>query len=307
MTKQEKEYLKKYDISKYERPSIAADIIPFAIMPITEEENFRKNQGRKLKLLLIKRAEFPYKDCWALPGGFVTPGETVEEAARRELKEETSVTNAAFILSGINADSNRDPRGWIISNSYIAILDGDRCKLRADSDAWEAAWFTVDLITKEKKCNVKNDSMKVIKEHKLVLQRDSRTEQNNLGIDEKLQLTAKLTEEISFENNHRESKIIINEGEKIAFDHTKIILEAIIKLRQWISHNSEVAFDFLPKEFTLNRLQNVFEQVLDTKLITANFRRKIAEYVEESENYSLNEGEGHRPAKLYKRKIEMWR
>ncbi len=165
----------------------------------------------------------------------------------------------------------------------------------------------MDLITKEKKCNVKNDSMKVIKEHKLVLQRDSRTEQNNLGIDEKLQLTAKLTEEILFENNHRESKIIINEGEKIAFDHTKIILEAIIKLRQWISHNSEVAFDFLPKEFTLNRLQNVFEQVLDTKLITANFRRKIAEYVEESENYSLNEGEGHRPAKLYKRKIEMWR
>ena len=70
MSDEEKEFLAGYDLTKYDRPSVAADIVVFAIMADGERDNTRKPQDKKLKILLIERGGYPYKGCWAMPGGF---------------------------------------------------------------------------------------------------------------------------------------------------------------------------------------------------------------------------------------------
>ena len=81
---EEREYLENYNIEQFERPSVATDIVAFAVMQDGEQSNIRKLENRELKLLLIKRSQFPYKGAWALPGGFLRPGETIEETARKQ-------------------------------------------------------------------------------------------------------------------------------------------------------------------------------------------------------------------------------
>jgi len=299
----EKTYLETYTIEDFDRPSIAADIVAFAIMRIEEEENFRKNRGKDLKILLIKRGTHPFLGKWALPGGFVKPGERVEETAKRELFEETNISNAALTVMDIKSDINRDPRGWIISNSYLALVDGNECELRADTDAWEAAWFTVKLTLLSSESGYEGDSAKTtVNKYKLELYRDSRSEQNNISTSEPLAIEACLNETTVFAKNHVQSSIRQEGESELAFDHSEIILKSILTLRKMMENNVRTAFDFMPDTFTLTELQNAIEQVLDRKLLTANFRRSINDYVIETEKYF--EGEGHRPAKLYRRNLE---
>lgn len=101
MSKEEKEYLSEYDISEFERPSIAADIAIFSILSDGSKDDIRKLERKSLKVLLVKRASYPYKDCWALPGGFCRPDEDVKDTAKRELYEETNVENAYLKLVGV--------------------------------------------------------------------------------------------------------------------------------------------------------------------------------------------------------------
>ena len=101
MSREEKEYLSHYDINAYERPSIATDIVIFSVLDDGINDNIRKLPKKALKVLLIKRANYPYKDCWALPGGFAKFGEDVAETARRELYEETNVKDAWLQPVGI--------------------------------------------------------------------------------------------------------------------------------------------------------------------------------------------------------------
>lgn len=98
MSQEERDYLKAYDISSFERPSIAVDVVVFSILNDGERDNIRKLQKKRLKVLLIKRASYPYKGCWAMPGGFCVPGEDVIETAKRELFEETNVKDTYLKL-----------------------------------------------------------------------------------------------------------------------------------------------------------------------------------------------------------------
>jgi 8-oxo-dGTP diphosphatase len=93
------------------------------------------------RLLLIKRKSPPFQGCYALPGGFVEYGETVEEAAHRELKEETGVTAKTQHLVGIYSQSNRDPRGHVVSVAFLMKVRS--AKPKADDDA-AAAEFVAD-------------------------------------------------------------------------------------------------------------------------------------------------------------------
>lgn len=84
-------------------------------------------------IVLIKRKKDPYKESWALPGGFVEYGETVESAAIREVKEETGLDVDLCRIVGVYSDPDRDPRGHTVTICYLAIKTGG--KLKADTDA----------------------------------------------------------------------------------------------------------------------------------------------------------------------------
>lgn len=97
----------------------------------------------QVKVLLVERLEAPFKGCWALPGGFVEPKESVDAAAARELEEETGVTGAFLEQLYTQGEPGRDPRGRVISVAYYALVKISDCKVQAGSDAAAAQWFDV--------------------------------------------------------------------------------------------------------------------------------------------------------------------
>jgi 8-oxo-dGTP diphosphatase len=99
-------------------------------------------------ILLVKRKKDPFKDYFALPGGFVDKGERVEDAVRREAEEELSVKVEPTNILGVYSDPNRDPRGHIMSITFTARLnDGD---VKVGDDASEIKWVKLDDIDKVK-------------------------------------------------------------------------------------------------------------------------------------------------------------
>ena len=286
MSDEEKEFLAGYDLTKYDRPSVAADIVVFAIMADGERDNTRKPQDKKLKILLINRGGYPYKGCWAMPGGFCKKGEDVIDSARRELSEETGIDDAYVKLVGVYGEPDRDPRGWVISSTYMALMDGERCRVKAGDDAQDAGWFTVEL----RDISEKNETPGNSEKYRLVLT-DSSSDTRLSAVLRKTDMSTCGRSSDSYD---------IEECEGLAFDHARIITEAVLGLREDLERDPELAFDLLPERFTLSELQNVFEQIWDRELTTPNFRRKIVDHVEETEY--IQEGERYRPAKLFTRR-----
>lgn len=132
-------YLEKYDRKAFDAPSVAVDLL------VVNKE--------RTKILLIDRADHPYVNRMALPGGFYRPtDENLEAAASRELMEETSVffKVSEENLVKVTSTKDRDPRGWIISVAYLIALDEALVKPVANSDALYARWVEIDSLEKEK-------------------------------------------------------------------------------------------------------------------------------------------------------------
>ena len=104
--------------------------------------------GGGLCVLLIRRGHEPFAGSWALPGGFVDPDEDLEQAARRELIEETGVSVSEMRQIGAFGEPDRDPRGRAISVAFLAVLDS-ALAARAGDDAAEARWFPIDRLPKK--------------------------------------------------------------------------------------------------------------------------------------------------------------
>lgn len=126
-----------YDPTKFPAFAVTVDIV---ILTMTNGE---------LQALLIRRAEEPFEGMWAIPGGFKRPTETLDEAASRELVEETGV-NAARLLTqfGAYGDPDRDPRMNVVTVGYLAVLR-DVGAVMAGSDAAEAALVPVSRVLNE--------------------------------------------------------------------------------------------------------------------------------------------------------------
>jgi 8-oxo-dGTP diphosphatase len=111
--------------------AIAVDVVLFAI------------QGGRLKVLLVKRQQAPFRGAWALPGGLVGAEESIDTAALRELQEETSIANIYLEQLYTFGEPGRDPRGRIVTVAYYALVHWQQFQFRARRRASEADWFPV--------------------------------------------------------------------------------------------------------------------------------------------------------------------
>lgn len=131
-----RDFLKSYDPGRFERPSVTVDILIF------------KKGDAGPKLLLIERGRHPSFGKLALPGGFIEMDESLEDAAARELLEETGISGISLRQLGAYGDVGRDPRTRIISVAYTAIAGGD-VSARAGDDAADAGFYDVSLKQEE--------------------------------------------------------------------------------------------------------------------------------------------------------------
>ena len=258
-----------YDITKYDRPSVAADIVVFTVRK-SSSESYRHLSKPVLSVLLIKRTEEPFDKMLSLPGGFCCRQETIEETAFRKLKEKTGVECPPLSLLCNLSRYGRDPRGWIISCCYWTVMDYTNTATEKNAE-----WYEVSLKESEGS-------------HTLVLTGDD-------GREYVSEVRINNTNELY--NQSAEAEIPKN---SLAFDHAEIIVNALLKLRSSLE-KPYAAFRLLPEKFTLTDLQQIYEAILDKKLLMANFRRKIAPYVEETGD--IEGGAGHRPSKLFTKKI----
>lgn len=185
-----------------------------------------------LQVALIERKKAPFKGYWALPGGFVEGDETIEQAACRELQEETGIHDIYLEQFHVFSKPDRDPRGRVITVALFALIASDKIFLSATNDAEQAQWFDA----------------------------------YNLPT--------------------------------LAFDHEKIYSQALQSLRDAVMVKPLI-FALLPQKFTLSMLQQVYEQIFNTKLDKRNFRKKILSFPFIQETKQMTQGGSHRPARLY--------
>jgi 8-oxo-dGTP diphosphatase len=213
--------------SEYPFVYLTADVVAFSIRP-----------SAGLSVLMVRRADAPYKGRWAFPGGFVDEGEDVERAARRELREETGVHGRWLRLEQLGAYTapRRDPRHRVVSVSWLAAVPADVAATGGD-DAAAADWLPVAEVVGSR---------------------------------------------------------------RLAFDHSRILGDALDRLRADLER-TPLATRFLPPEFTVAELREVYEAVWDRSLDPGNFQRKVTGTpgLVEDTGYRTEGGRG-RPATLFR-------
>lgn len=205
----------------YPRPALTSDCVVLGL------------DASHLDVLLVERAAPPYEGRWALPGGFLDEGETLEHAARRELDEETGLKIRNFAQLGAFDDPKRDPRGRVISVAFVAVVPRGEHTPQAGSDAKRVAWFRADA------------------------------------------------------------------PPRLAFDHKRILTTALEQVQERAT-KGPLAFELVPKKFTLTQLQNVVEALTQRKLDKRNFRKKVLALEVLEELGEVEQGVSHRAARLYR-------
>lgn len=277
----EEEFLKNYKPGDYERPSCTVDTLVFTVTN-KENEDRRKLDTKELKILLIKRKDHPFIGQWAIPGGFVDIHESLNEAAHRELKEETNIDNIYFETLNVYGDVGRDPRMRVISTAYMALVPSEHLKPKAGDDAEEVDWFTI-----KRKTIFSNEN-----EEKWLLTLVNSNE------------TVKICYEVTEKNVRRgvanDIEIIVNSipltYDALAFDHYKIIVDALNRLKNKVEYTA-IAFNLVNKFFTRAEIQSVYEILANRTFDKTELWRIIKDMVLETD--MMFKEKGHRPAKYY--------
>ena len=266
----EEEFLKDYNSDQFEKLSMTADILIFSVSN-EESTNYRKTDKKKMSILLVKRTNYPFKDKWCLPGGFIGYDEELDDAPIRILKKETNLENIYLEQLYTFGSLDRDPRMRVVSTSYIALVDKN---LLNNNLSENACWFDVTFY--EEKNNIVDITL------------SNGNEIINFNI--KKVLREKTTDRYSFN---------VVKNDLLAFDHAKVILSGLERLKNKIEY-TDIVFNMMPELFTLSELQQVYEVILGKKLLDPAFRRIIADKVAKTEK--MKTGGGHRPSYLFKYK-----
>lgn len=191
-------------------------------------------RNNNLEVLLVQRGQEPYKDHWAIPGGFIRLSENLDEAATRVLYEKTNVKNVYLEQLYTFGDPIRYPSARVITVSYFALIRSDDLELASEEglNIQQINWHSV----------------------------------YNLP--------------------------------KLAFDHRDILNYAIRRLRARLEY-TPIAFQLLPKKFTLTELQRTYELILDKEMDKRNFRKKIISLDILEEYNEFTKESSKRPARLY--------
>ena len=187
----EEQFLKEYNIDEFDRPSVTADVAVFSLR-LLQEDSYRHEPEGRLSLLLIRRGEYPFKGCWSLPGSFIRCGESIEDCAYRTVVDKAGLEPTMMTSVGVYSAPDRDPRGWIISNSFLSIT------ALKDSGS-EERWFDVSL----------SDDLLTLESDGLVLE---------IPLEKRFARFGRVEYEVK--------------GEGLAFDHAAIIAGAVDRLRQ---------------------------------------------------------------------------
>ncbi len=267
--KSEEESLKAYNPDDYEKLSLTTDILICSVSS-EEEENYRKLSRKYFSILLVKRDNYPFKGKWCLPGGFIGIDEDLEEAPKRILASETNLHDIYLEQLYTYGSVDRDPRMRVISTSYIALVDKNRLQ---DKLSPNASWFNTTVLEDDKEMQVTLDN----------------------GV-ETIHFTIKKTLKGKTSDRY---KFSIAKNDKLAFDHPLVIAAGISRLKNKIGY-TDIVFNMMPEYFTLGELQQVYEVILDKKLLDPAFRRIIANKVEKTTK--VQSGGGHRPSALFRYK-----
>ena len=269
MYKSEEEFLKHYNPKEFDQLSMTVDILLVSVSS-EKQENYRKTNKKMMSILLVKRNDYPYKDKWCLPGGLLNPKtETLEECAKRVLKKETNLKDIYLEQLYTFDDINRDPRTRVISTSYIALVDKNRLTEQINSNA---SWFDVVLFEE------KRDIVDMVLSN---------------GVDTvKFSIRKKL-----YEKTTDRYKFEVVDNSSLAFDHPLVILSGLERIKNKLNY-TDIVFNMMPEYFTLGELQQVYEVILNKKLLDPAFRRIIKDKVVKTNK--MKTGEGHRPSALFK-------
>ena len=189
---------------------------------------------KKLEVLLVQRGHEPFKDKWAIPGGFIRLSEPLDEAAKRVLHEKTHVKDVYLEQLYTFGEPGRYPNARVMTVSYFALIRADELQLsnRSDMDVQKVGWHPVYSLP------------------------------------------------------------------ALAFDHATILNYAVKRLRDRLEY-SPIAFQLLPKKFTLTELQKTYELILDKELDKRNFRKKMISLGILNEFDEFTKLSSKRPARLY--------
>ena len=211
-------FLNSYNPKDYDNPCNTVDTAVFGYEEIPSEGNTLQVGLRIKNILLVKRKNHPSIGEWAIPGGFVEYREDLDDAARRELEEETNISGILPVQIATYGDPKRDPRARLITTLYGALVPAARLNPKAGDDASEAELFEieVELINEE----VLNSGRKIdTYSLKLMCEKTG---------DELYGEVEKITESDGLINTCRYEKIF---SKGIAVDHSKLILNAFLFIK----------------------------------------------------------------------------
>lgn len=206
-------FLENYDPKRYEQPSVTVDTL------VVQHPRKFHTIASGLKVLMIQRGNHPSIGKWALPGGFIEMREDGVESAKRELKEETGLTDIPIEQIHAWDEWKRDPRSRIVTLAYLALVE-EGLNPKAGDDAADAAFFDVSLNIIEKK----QDEKKI----------DTTYELSLFNKEKEITLLAVL---VLSENRFgllRQKHLEIIENNGFACDHARIILQGLLYIEDLI-------------------------------------------------------------------------